>query len=55
MSPRMRSFATEQDATQFFVEKIVQAFSTLSRGDHYIMVMINEAVGRHLKPWWQFR
>jgi hypothetical protein len=30
------------------------ALSVLSRGDHYILVMINEAVGRNLKPWWQF-
>ncbi|MGB2717996.1 MAG: hypothetical protein WBC51_27665 [Vicinamibacterales bacterium] len=30
------------------------ALSALSRGDHYVLVMINEAIGRHLKPWWQF-
>ena len=30
------------------------ALSVLSRGDHYVLVMINEAIGRHLKPWWQF-
>jgi hypothetical protein len=29
------------------------ALSVLRRGDHYILVMINEAVGKHLKPWWQ--
>ena len=29
------------------------ALSALRRGDHYILVMINEAVGKHLKPWWQ--
>jgi hypothetical protein len=27
------------------------AFSVLSRGDYYLLVMINEAIGRHLKPW----
>jgi len=30
------------------------ALSVLNRGDHYILVMINDAVGRNLKPWWQF-
>lgn len=30
------------------------ALSVLRRGDHYILVMINQAVGRSLKPWWQF-
>ena len=30
------------------------ALSVLSRGDHYVVVMIREAIGRHLKPWWQF-
>jgi hypothetical protein len=29
------------------------ALSVLRRGDHYILVMISEAVGKHLKPWWQ--
>jgi hypothetical protein len=29
------------------------ALSVLRRGDHYILVMIDEAVGKHLKPWWQ--
>lgn len=29
------------------------ALSILRRGDHYILVMIDEAVGKHLKPWWQ--
>jgi hypothetical protein len=126
IQPRMRSFATETEARQFFVEKIVQqaqregvslsdderqmllwsesapdsvadpalaerlagqisdadyeskivgllrssfkgdaaadpsakavwvtALSVLRRGDHYILVMINEAVEKRLKPWWQ--
>ena len=30
------------------------ALSVLRQGDHYILVMINEAIGRQLKPWWQF-
>jgi hypothetical protein len=30
------------------------ALSVLRRGDHYILVMINEAVGKATKPLWQF-
>jgi hypothetical protein len=30
-----------------------QAWSVLKEGDHYILVMIDEAVGRQLKPWWR--
>ncbi len=30
------------------------AYSVLKRGDHYILVMIDQAVGRKLKPWWRF-
>jgi len=31
-----------------------QAYSVLNRGDHYILVMINQAIGRKLRPWWKF-
>jgi len=31
-----------------------QAWSVLKEGDHYILVMIDEAVGQQLKPWWRF-
>jgi hypothetical protein len=31
-----------------------QAWSALSQGDHYISIMIDQAVGRQLKPWWRF-
>jgi hypothetical protein len=27
------------------------AWRVLDQGDHYILVMINEAVGKQLKPW----
>jgi hypothetical protein len=30
------------------------AFSVLSRGDHYVLVMIEKALGTHLKPRWRF-
>jgi hypothetical protein len=31
-----------------------QAWSVLKRGDHYILIMIDQAVGKQLKPRWQF-
>ena len=31
-----------------------QARSVLKEGDHYILVMIDEAVGQQLEPWWRF-
>jgi hypothetical protein len=31
-----------------------QAHSVLSRGDHYILVMIERTLGRRLRPWWKF-
>ena len=31
-----------------------QAWSVLKEGDHYILIMIGEAVGQQLKPWWRF-
>jgi hypothetical protein len=31
-----------------------QAWTVLKEGDHYILVMIEAAVGRQLKPWWRF-
>ncbi len=31
-----------------------RAYSTLKGGDFYILIMIDEALGRHLRRWWQF-
>lgn len=30
-----------------------QAWSTLKQGDHYLSIMIDQAVGKQLKPWWK--
>lgn len=35
-------------------ERWTEAWRVLSQGDHYILVIINEAVGKHVKPWWRF-
>jgi len=29
-----------------------EAFMVLSRGDHYLLIMIERALGRHVRPWW---
>jgi hypothetical protein len=31
-----------------------EAFTVLSQGDHYLLVMINRALRRQLRPWWAF-
>jgi hypothetical protein len=31
-----------------------QAFTTLSQGDHYLLIMIEPALRKHLRPWWAF-
>jgi hypothetical protein len=31
-----------------------QAAEVLHQGDHYILVMLDEALGSHVKRWWQF-
>ena len=31
-----------------------QARSVLKQGDHYILIMIDRAVGTKLKRWWEF-
>jgi hypothetical protein len=47
------SFDRDTAANPGAKEVWAAALALLRRGDHYILVMINEAVGRHLKPWWQ--
>ena len=42
----------ETDSTARDVYK--HAFSVLSQGDHYLLLMIERAIGRHLRPWWAF-
>ena len=31
-----------------------EAFTTLSQGDHYLLIMIDRALRKHLRPWWAF-
>ena len=31
-----------------------EAYAVLNQGDHYLLIMINQALGRQLRPWWAF-
>jgi hypothetical protein len=49
-----RSFSREVAADRHAKDAWQHAWSVLKRGDHYILIMIEHAVGRRLKPRWQF-
>lgn len=44
-----REMASDPEARRVWIA----ARSVLGRGDHYITVMIDRAVGRQLRPWWR--
>ncbi len=50
-----RCYAREIAADRGAKKALADAFATLNRGDHYVLIMINRAVGRQLTPWWKFR
>ena len=31
-----------------------EAYAVLNQGDHYLLIMINRALGGKLRPWWAF-
>ena len=45
-----RNVETDSNAGNLYRE----VFTTLSRGDHYLLIMIDRALRRHLRPWWAF-
>jgi hypothetical protein len=47
------AFAVDTAADPDARSRWQQAWATLDRGDHYLLVMVNQAVGRALKPWWR--
>jgi hypothetical protein len=49
-----RSFAADVAVDHQTKQRWRQAWTVLNHGDHYILVMINAAVGKHVKPWWRF-
>ena len=45
-----RDIASDANAAQQYKE----AYFALKRGDHYLLIMIDQALKRHLQPWWKF-
>jgi hypothetical protein len=50
-----RRYATEISLDRSAKKAWADAFATLNRGDHYLLIMIKRALGRQLTPWWKFR
>jgi hypothetical protein len=49
-----RSFARDVASDPGSKQVWSEAMNILSRGDHYLLVMLNQSVGTKLKPWWRF-
>src|SRR5207245_11446472 len=49
-----RSFAADVETGTELEGNWEQAAEVLREGDHYILVMLDAAVGGRLKAWWQF-
>ena len=47
-------FADESAHDPHARDRWSEAWKVLSQGDHYILVIINDAVGKHVRPWWRF-
>jgi hypothetical protein len=52
--PLERAFKTDVSADDKAVRRYREAHSVLSRGDHYLLVMIDQRLKRYLRPWWNF-
>ena len=49
-----RGFAMDLAADPRAKDRWQQARAVLEQGDHYILIMIDCAMGAKAKPWWQF-
>jgi len=47
-----RSYRRDLTADDAAGDRYREAYSVLTRGDHYLVVMIRRALGRYLRPWW---
>ena len=47
-----RSYRRDLTADSAARDRYREAYSVLTRGDHYLLVMIRRALGRYLRPWW---
>jgi hypothetical protein len=50
----VRRFAAEVDQDPGAEAQWKQAVEVLRQGDHYIIIMLDAAVGNRLKRWWEF-
>ena len=48
------SFERETSSNPGAKETWKEARSVLAKHDHYILVVIDQAVGNQLRPWWKF-
>ena len=48
------AFERDLESDKHVLEEYRRAHALLSQGDHYILVMIDRALGRRLRPWWKF-
>jgi hypothetical protein len=49
-----RAFRQDVTSNPAARDRYRQAHDVLRQGDHYVLIMINEALGRQLRPWWAF-
>jgi len=49
-----RAYAHDAAAEGGLKAAYQQAYAKLSEGDHYILVMLKQALGLRLKKWWPF-
>ena len=47
-----RSYQRDVGSDGAVRERYRRAYSVLTQGDHYLIVMIRRALGRQLRPWW---
>jgi hypothetical protein len=48
-----RSLAADRARDHQARDRWSDAWKVLSQGDHYILAIVNEAIGGHVKPWWR--
>jgi hypothetical protein len=47
-----RSYQRDVTSDSSARDRYREAYAILTRGDHYLVVMIRRALGRHVRPWW---
>ena len=49
-----RACAAEIVANPAALQKYREAFTTLNKGDHYLLIMLKQGLARWIRPWWAF-